>query len=547
MQPDAGIVDGSGDLLLQEPFYAPSTEGALDHLFSLRDGVKGRIESIANFMDGEARNALRYCIEGAKHERERYGLDLDELLDVDRAVAALDADFWNRAMDLTDVRECMPQARRTDWYELIRGHKTPPFIPENVIPTFEDLLSSRAKFFAERVDGIFRALSRSHVTNQPEGFSKRMILQYVLSEFGGYADHTRTGYIHDLRCVIAKFMGRDEPEISASSHAVNFAATDPGQWISIDGGALRLRVYRGARTGHLEVHPDMAWRLNGVLASLYPKAIPSQFREPPKRKVRDFKLMQKPLPFQVLRALQGLEGVRTWRRDRFDRMEAAGWEPNAMQFRYDKGADKATRRQAESVIAAVGGVRDSDVWRFDYEPKPIIDAIVCSGCIPDAQSHQFYPTPEDIAREAVEAAQIGPHDECLEPSAGLGGIACLLPTGRTQCVEVSKLHCDVLRAKGFDVTEADFLKWNPPGVKFDRVVMNPPYSEGRWRAHVEHAASMVAPGGRLVAILPESARGKRLLPGWSESWGTVHAFPGTSIKVSVLTAIKAAVAVKAAA
>lgn len=148
------------DLVLSEPFYAPSTEGALDHLFSLRDSIKGRIQSIASFMDGEARNALHYCIEGAKHERERYGVSMDELLDVGRAVKALDADFWNRAMELTDVRECMPQARRSEWHELIRTHATPDFIPDNVIPTFQDLLSSRAKFFAERVDGIFRELSR---------------------------------------------------------------------------------------------------------------------------------------------------------------------------------------------------------------------------------------------------------------------------------------------------------------------------------------------------------------------------------------------------
>jgi len=511
------------ELIVEEPFFAPSTEGALDHLFNLRDGVKGRIEAIANFMDGEAREALRYCIEGAKNERERYGLDLDELLDVDRAVAALDADYWNRAMGLTDVRECMPQERRTDWYELIQKHKTPPFIPENVIPTFEDLLSSRAKFFAERVDGVFRALSRKHVTNQPEGFGKRMILNYVLSDFGRSANYERVGYIHDLRCIIAKFMGRDEPKIAASDKAVELAAENAGQWTTIDGGALRLRVYLGVRTGHLEVHPDMAWRLNGVLASLYPRAIPSQFREPPKRSVRTFALMQKPLPFAVIELLQGMHGPK-------DRAR--------LELGYGANPDKAQRRRLVEVLTAIGGVEDGDGWEFGYNPRAVIDEVVVSGCIPDAQSHQFYPTPENIAREAVEAAQIGPTDECLEPSAGLGGIADLMPKDRTRCVEVSALHCEVLRAKGFEVVEADFLKWNPLGVTFDRVVMNPPYSEGRWRAHVEHAASLTAKGGRLVAILPESARGKRLLPGWEESWGAVHKFPGTSISVSVLTAVR---------
>jgi hypothetical protein len=31
-----------------------------------------------------------------------------------------------------------------------------------------DLLAQRGKFLAARVDGIFRALSREHVTNRPE-------------------------------------------------------------------------------------------------------------------------------------------------------------------------------------------------------------------------------------------------------------------------------------------------------------------------------------------------------------------------------------------
>lgn len=508
----------SAELVLQEPFYAPSTEGGLDHLFAMRDAVKGRIEAIAGFMDGEARNALHYFIEGAKHENERYGLTVDSLLNVEAAVKALDADYWNRAMDLTDVRECMPQARRTDWYELIRMHATPEFIPDNVIPTFQDLLSSRAKFFAERVDGMFRALSRTHVTNQPEGFGKRMILNYVLSEWGGSADCTRAGYINDLRCVIAKFMGRDEPRDSRS--VVSFAAKTPGQWVSIDGGALRLRVYTGVRTGHLEVHPDMAWRLNSVLASLYPAAIPSQFREPPKRKVREFSLMQKPLPFAVLDLLRSLTG-----------------KGQELALSYGMKPDKARRKRLGEVLQAIGGVESGEGWAFDYRPHDVIDQIVCSGCIPDEVSHQFYPTPEHIAAEAVAAAEIGPDDECLEPSAGLGAIADLLPSGRTYCVEISHIHCAVLRSKGHNVIESDFLarcSIRP----MDRVVMNPPYSEGRWRAHVEHAACMVKPGGRLVAILPESARGKKLLPGFAETWGDVHRFPGTSISVSVLTAVK---------
>ena len=80
-----------------------------------------------------------------------------------------------------------------------------------------------------------------------------------------------------------------------------------------------------------------------------------------------------------------------------------------------------------------------------------------------------------------------------------------------------------------------YSEFNP---RYERDRPNP--RRWRWLAHLEHAASMTLPGGRLVAILPESARNKKLLPGWATSWGEVYRFPGTSITVSILTAEKSA-------
>lgn len=534
--------DSTG-LVLAELFSAPSTEGALDHLLSFRETVQERIRAIAGFTDG-ARTALNYFLDAARvKNHDRGGLpSASDLLDESRAVAALDADLWSKAMKLTDVYDCMPQTRRDEWNEQIRKHKTPPFTKENVAATFDFLLSSRAKFFAERVDGIFRALSRRHLTNQPEGFGKRMILAGAVSGFLGSPDYRIAGTINDLRCVVARFMGRDEPHFGESERVVRLASEKAGTWVPFDGGAFRIRVYTGACTAHLEVHPDMAWRLNCVLASLYPAAIPSQFREPPKRKTREFQLMQQPLPFAVLALLRALVAEEQWAEhpSQFDRMVRTGKDERKLVLSYGTDPDKAQRKRLDEVLAAIGGVAEGDGWRFDYEPRAVVDEILCMGCIPDAMSHQFYPTPEHIAQAAVEAAHIGPDDECLEPSAGLGAIADLLPKGRTQCVEVNVLHCAALRAKGHDTTTADFLAWRPPGVNFDRIVMNPPYSEGRWQAHLEHAAALLATGGRLVAVLPVSARKRRLLPRMTTSWGEVYRFPGTSIEVSILTAEAAA-------
>ena len=112
-----------------------------------------------------------------------------------------------------------------------------------------------------------------------------------------------------------------------------------------------------------------------------------------------------------------------------------------------------------------------------------------------------------------------------------------MPKTVTTCVEISPLHCKVLEAKGLNVVKADFLKWSS-AYQFDRIVMNPPFSEGRWQAHLEHAASMLAADGRLVAILPSGARNRDALPGWTLEWSRVfdNEFAGASVSVVILSA-----------
>lgn len=529
------IVSDESDWMAGE-FFAPASTDLVDGLMGQYRSMRARVENMAAMMVGETAGALSYFLE-ANARDQRYGApSIGGLFQVDRALAALNAAYWAKAINLTDVLDAMPQARREEWHKSIREMSTPDFDEDTVRATLQDLLLSRSKFFAERVDGIFRNLSGEHVTNSPMGFGKRMILANI---HNSYYSTERAGYINDLRCVIARFMGRDEPGWNASAAIINAARERHGEWITLDGGALRLRVYLKG-TAHLEVHPDMAWRLNCVLAQLYPNAIPSEFRQKPKRKVKEFQMIQRPLPFAVLEALCELELAY-----RFEKTE--DWRnphrrtpiENAVKFRYNADT-KAGFQEAQRILASLGGVLTKDGhWQFDYPPSAVLTEIECTGCLPDQKTHQFYPTPEKLARIAVELAEIGPDDTCLEPSAGVGGIADFLPAERMRCIEISDLHCKVLQAKGYDALRADFLDWcTRTRDRFDRVVMNPPFSEGRAQAHLEAAASLVKSGGRLVAILPASMRGKCLLPGWDHTWSEVYSgeFAGTGVSVSILTA-----------
>ena len=521
-----------GELEQAAPFFAPADTDMVDALISQYQTERSRIEQVDRFLKGDGfGSVVHYFIEGNREALHglRYAPSTERLFQLEPAIAALNANYWDRALKLTDVLDCMPQKRRDEWFEQIREHQAPEFEEESVRATLGDLLAGRSRFFAERVDGIFRALSREHVTNQPEGFGKRMILQRVIDQFG-LIDHSTSGYINDLRCVIAKFMGRDEPGWSATRSVVDAAKRNPGQWLPVDGGALLIRVYLGVGTAHLEVHPDMAWRLNGILASLYPTAIPSRFREKPKRKLKAFSLFERPLPFAVVEAIASLEEVKRVRGERHnlchERLKNTRW------LRGD--CEKAVRKEVERVLEAIGAVRSEEGWwQFDYDPQPVLDQVVCSGQIPDQKSHQFYPTPVVVADAAVELAAIGGDHRCLEPSAGVGNLAGrIFPCAEITCIEVSRLHCEVLKAKGYHAEQSDFLQWRSDRA-FDRIVMNPPFSEGRWLAHVEHAASMLAPGGRLVAVLPLGAVDRVAVSGCEVSWHQRFKgeFAGTGIEV----------------
>lgn len=499
-------------------FHAIAPRDLVGGLLDQYARMRARVEALAETVASESA-PIDYFLRGNNHalNGSRWTPTVDDLFNAKGAVAALNSDFWRRTLALTDVYECMPQARRDEWDAMLEKQQAPDFTEDAVVPTIQEFLALRETFLAERVDGLFRQLSGNHVTNQPQGFGKRMILEYVFNDFGS-VQFSRSGMINDLRCVIAKFMGRGEPRTAQTAYDLRRMRERTGDWHTLDGGALRIRVYKKG-TAHLEVHPDMAWRLNAILHHLHPRAIPASSRTKPAKRPKDIPAIQRPLPFEVLGLLEGC----------VDRVGIA-------RLRYDVDESTPQAKEAARVLEGIGGVRtEPRTYAFDYNPKEAIEDIVMSGCVPDKVAHQYYPTPERIARIAVEMANIAPGHRVLEPSAGQGAIADLILG--VECVELSRLHCKVLEAKGHKVTMADFMDWS--GGHFDRIVMNPPYSKGRWQAHVERAARMA---DRVVAIVPASALGKTIVAGMDHQWSQVFEgeFAGTSMDVAIVAMERAA-------
>lgn len=513
-------------------FFAPVSTDAIGHLVAGYSAKRDAILKLAQLLSGEYSQALGYFMQAVDQRSE----SLLRTLNVERTIESLDAEYWTKALALTDVMSIMPAERRRQWNEQImrwRNERPDPKTPR--LPTFTepvvrdligDLLSKRPQLFAERIDGLFKSLSGEHLTNVPSGFSSRMIISGCFNEFGHVSE--KSEFISDLRVVISRFRGQVTEYRIDSNDVLRLAYTRRGEWIPVDGGAFRIRAYH-VGTAHIEIHPEFAWRLNQALASLYPQTIPPQFRRRSPKPLKKQELLKVPLSFE-LRTLLG----RVTHHERVTTIYCP--QPSGEDMLW---------KQAEAVLRLLGGeqiFKSMLFFSFEYDPLPVIQEVIVTGTLPDKVSHQFYATGEVLARHAVDLLEAGDEDEILEPSAGQGGLAQYLSKGKVCCVEISKLHCVILRQKGFQkVHEADFLEWaDARKDTFPRVLMNPPYRDGQWKTHLYAAASLLSPGGRLVAILPASAMRAAILPvGFSLEWHGPfeNQFDDTGVAVRLLVAV----------
>ncbi|MEX6780338.1 DUF4942 domain-containing protein [Pseudomonas aeruginosa] len=520
------------EFLGSRPDDAPSGLTCFDMIDQLLGQYRQReqsIEATKEFIDAAfSQGVMNYFIEGARlvyGPEYRYSIPSD----TEAAKATLRAEFWLRLLNDAQVFEVMPTAKREQARAQFSGLECPPFDESTVRPTLENLLASRKTYFAERVDGIFFGLSRVHVSNSPAGFSKKMILANVY-DADGYVNTHKAGLISDLRGVVGRLTGRGEPSEYATRKLLgNIYRKAIGKKVQIDGGAFTLVVYRKG-TVHFEVADEVAVELNSILATLYPTAIPSKFRTPSRsaKKPASFDLKMQRLPMAVIDLLSSLE-----RRG-----------DNYSAYVYSKSQDAVV--QTTQVLRDIGAVVSSSAdntylyARFDFDADVVIDQLVYSGVVPEKAAYQWYPTRSEIGLEAAARLDARPGHNCCEPQAGTGDLAQYLPMESTTCIELAQVRVKVLESKGYRTVKADFLEWalNNSSTRFDRILMNPPFSHGRAAAHLEAAASLLATDGRLVAILPASMINSSPLEGFNHNWSEVYEdqFEGTSVRVAILTA-----------
>lgn len=175
------------------------------------------------------------------------------------------------------------------------------------------------------------------------------------------------------------------------------------------------------------------------------------------------------------------------------------WFKNRNAHLYPKRKDllrRVNRLIAQHFGEAVGEGPDAAGARRYTRTKPHHHEVV-----------DFYPTPPAVVQRMIDAAELQPGLEVLEPSAGEGAIVQgILAAGiRPDCVEIDPDRADMLRdmLPPGAVVEMDFLRMLPEP-EYDRVLMNPPFGKGAGVQHVLHGLRFLKPGGRLLAILNAS-------------------------------------------
>jgi len=181
-----------------------------------------------------------------------------------------------------------------------------------------------------------------------------------------------------------------------------------------------------------------------------------------------------------------------------------------------KQLDRADYAAVNEVLMRIGGKWNGSrkAHLFPFDPRPLFAAVVESGMMPAKNPLAFFPTPDAAGDKLFAMIK----EDCLpvsgarvlEPSAGQGALVDAFrrwsESWQIDCCEMNELNRRVLESKGVNLVGENFLEYRPDH-KYDLIPMNPPFSvEGdkkAWITHIEHAWSMLADEGQIVAITPK--------------------------------------------
>lgn len=142
---------------------------------------------------------------------------------------------------------------------------------------------------------------------------------------------------------------------------------------------------------------------------------------------------------------------------------------------------------------------------FNEDPTELLQQIASGEKRNLKKEFQFFATPDHLADQLVELAEIEAGMEILEPSAGQGAIIKaihrqLFDSYTVWAFEMMPVNQTFLnKIVGCRVLGSDFL--TECDTSFDRIIANPPFAKNQDITHVRKMFDQLKPGGRLVSIM----------------------------------------------
>ncbi|WP_306211088.1 methyltransferase [Actinoplanes sp. RD1] len=186
-------------------------------------------------------------------------------------------------------------------------------------------------------------------------------------------------------------------------------------------------------------------------------------------------------------------------------------------------------RQVASVLATLGGIwsptQRATLFPDGSDPHTLITATLAKGVVPlhPRAAEGWVRTPDDLADDLCaypnsDLAELPAGSAVLEPSAGIGSLVAAMlranPHLDVAAVEPHPSRASVCAALDPAITvhaetfEAFAARTTATGLRYAAIVMNPPFAvphdKSIWVEHLRLAWHLLAPGARLVCVVPAS-------------------------------------------
>jgi predicted RNA methylase len=183
--------------------------------------------------------------------------------------------------------------------------------------------------------------------------------------------------------------------------------------------------------------------------------------------------------------------------------------------------DRALYTKVNKVLEALGGKWNKKLKGhvFPNDAATTLTSVVDNASYHDSKKEDaFFPTPPYVADAVMALVNLQSTHRVLEPSAGTGALVIrALQVVTAQNIVAIEINLDrVMHLKsnfpGVRAHHYNFLKCLPSEFgKFDRIIMNPPFTRGVDLKHVSHALEFLVSGGRLVSVIAGGRTKKTVL------------------------------------